>query len=128
MKKILLILLICSYSFATMGFSLREFYCCGKLKSVTLELTPNNKETCSKCNEKKDCCNSKYHFFKVKENHISGKDADVTHKYFLVSGLPPSVVYEISFSSPLIDVINGSHAPPLYTGVPIYISNCIFII
>lgn len=128
MKKIVLILLICSYSFATMGFSLKEFYCCGKLKSVTIEFTPDKKQTCSKCNEKSGCCDSKYHFFKVKDKHISGKDADITLKYFIVLDLFTSEVQQISFASPQKDVTNGSHAPPLHTGVPIYISNCVFII
>ncbi len=126
MKKIVLILLICSYSLATMGFSLKEFYCCGKLKSATIELTPNKKQTCSKGNEKSGCCDNKYHFFKVKDNHISGKDLDIPLKYFTDLASYTSEVQPISFASQKIDVINGSHAPPLHTGVPIYISNCVF--
>ncbi len=126
MKKVVLILLICSYSLATMGFSLKEFYCCGKLKSVTIELTPNKKQTCSKGNEKSGCCDNKYHFFKVKDNHISRKDVDIPLKYFTSFDLFTSEVHQVSFASQKIDVINGSHAPPLYIGVPFYISNCVF--
>ncbi len=126
MKKIVLILLICSYSLATMGFSLNEFYCCGKLKSVTIELSPNKKQTCSKGNEKSGCCDNKYQFYKVKDNHLSGKALDIPLKYFTDLDLFTSEVQSISFVTQEIDVINGSHAPPLYTGVPIYISNCVF--
>ncbi len=126
MKKVVLILLICSYSLATMGFSLKEFYCCGKLKSVTLELTPNKKQICSKGNEKSGCCDNKYQFFKVKDNHLSGKAVDFPLNYFTDLDLFTSVVQSVSFVTQEIDVINGSNAPPLYTGVPIYITNCVF--
>ncbi|MEJ7768459.1 MAG: hypothetical protein WKF89_11655 [Chitinophagaceae bacterium] len=125
MKKIVLILLICSYSLATMGFSLKEFYCCGKLKSVTVELTPNKKQTCNK-GDGSGCCDNKYQFYKVKDNHLSGKAVDIPLKYFTDLDLFTSVIQSISFSIQEIDVMNGSHAPPLYTGVPIYLSNCVF--
>jgi len=125
MKKVALILLICSYSLATMGFSLKEFYCCGKLKSVTVELTPNKKQTCNK-GDGSGCCDYKYKFYKVKDNHLSGKAIDISLKYFTDLDLFTSEVQSISFVTQEIDVINGSHAPPLYTGVPIYISNCVF--
>ena len=109
-----------------MGFSTNEFYCCGKLTSSTIELSPNKKHTCNNNKEKKDCCESKYHFFKVQDTHISGKDIDLDNKYFFVLDLFPSEVQLISFVSPQIDLINGSHAPPVYSGIPIYISNCVF--
>jgi len=125
MKKIALILLICSYSLATMGFSLKEFYCCGKLKSVTVELTPNKKQTCNK-GDGSGCCDNKYQFYKVKDNHLSGKAVDIPLNYFTDVDLFTSEVQSISFVTNEIDVINGSHAPPLYKGVPVYISNCVF--
>ncbi len=125
MKKVALILLICGYTLATMGFSLKEFYCCGKLKSVTVELTPNRKQTCNK-GDGGGCCDNKYQFYKVKDNHLSGKALDIPLKYFTDLDLFTSEVQSISFVTQEISVINGSHAPPLYTGVPIYISNCVF--
>ncbi len=126
MKKAFLILLICSYSLATMGYSLNEFYCCGKLKSVTVEFTPNKKQSCSKGDEKSGCCDSKYHFFKVKDNHFSENDVAIPLNYFIDVDLFLSTVQSKSFALLQINVINGSHAPPLYTGIPIYISNCVF--
>ena len=125
MKKVALILLICSYSLATMGFSLKEFYCCGKLKSVSLVLTPSKKQTCNK-GDGSGCCDNKYQFYKVKDNHLSGKAVDIPLNYFTDLDLFTSEFQSISFVTQAIDVINGSHAPPLYTGVPIYISKCVF--
>ncbi|MEJ7828449.1 MAG: hypothetical protein WKF91_09645 [Segetibacter sp.] len=127
MKKIVLILLICSYSLATMGFSTKEFYCCGELKSVTVELTPSKKQTCKK-GAGNGCCDNKYQFYKIKDNHLSGKAVDIPLKYFIGVDLFTSEIPSISFVRQEIDVVNGSHAPPSYTGVPIHISNCVFII
>ena len=38
MKKAAVILLISIYTLSTFGFCLKEFYCCGKLKSITVIL------------------------------------------------------------------------------------------
>lgn len=111
-----------------MGFSTNDFYCCGKLKSSAIELTPSTKQTCSNRYEKKGCCESKLHFFKVKDNHLSGKDINIPDYNFINLNLFASATQQICFTSQLNVVINGSHSPPLYPGVPVYISNCIFII
>ena len=126
MKKVVLILLICSYSLATMGFSLKEFYCCGKLKSVTIELTPNRKQTCSKGNEKSDCCDNKYQFFKVKDSHVASKDVNNSLKYFTDLNLFTPTFQKILFSSSKIFVANRSNAPPIHSGVSTYLFNCVF--
>ncbi len=128
MKKAALILLICSYSLATMGFSLKEFYCCGKLKSVTVELTPNKKQTCNKGDGGSGCCDNKYQFFKVKEKHISAAKVSSPATYFIDLGLftPSSSFQQIWFASPKNIVANRSNAPPLHSGVSAYIYNCVF--
>ena len=126
MKRVTIILLICIYSVSTMGFSIRQFYCCGKLKSLTVTIVQDTQQKCGKGNEKSGCCDNKYQFYKVKDNHLSGKAIDISLKYFTDLDLFTSEVQSISFVTQEIDVINGSHAPPLYTGVPIYISNCVF--
>ena len=128
MKKIALILLACVYALSSLGIGIKQFYCCGKLKSVTIKLTPDKKESCNKCNGKKGCCDSKYHFFKVRENHLSENAVDIPLISFIDLDLFTSKIQSISIASPQINLINGSHAPPLYTGVALYIYNCVFII
>lgn len=83
MKKAAIILLICVYSLATMGFSLKQFYCCGKLKSVTFSLLQEAKDKCGNGDDKTGCCDSKFQFFKVKDNHISADQADFPFKHFI---------------------------------------------
>ena len=126
MKKFALILLICIYSLSTVGFSLKEFYCCGKLKSVTVALAQDTKQKCSKGDEKSGCCKTKYQYFKVKDNHrASAHVATALNSFSELHTITPSY-QSISIATQEIDVINGNHAPPLYTGVPTYISNCVF--
>src|SRR6476646_145851 len=71
MKKVALILLICIYSLATMGFSINQFYCCGKLRSIALTFSQDTQEKCAKGNEKSGCCQNKYQFFKVSDKHVT---------------------------------------------------------
>lgn len=129
MKKLAIISLLCIYALATMGFSLKEFYCCGKLKSISLTLADDGKAKCKNGDSNTDgCCKNKFQYFKVKDNHLaSAHEATALNSF---SELPTIVssYHFISFPTQQVDVINGSHAPPLYTGVPIFISNCVFLI
>lgn len=126
MKKVTLILLICIYSLATMGFSLKQFYCCGKLKSITISLTPEAKQHCSKDNEKSGCCDNKYQFFKVKDTHITADNVSSPVKHFVDFDLYTPSFEDISFVSQKTTIAYKSNAPPLHRGVPIYIYNCVF--
>jgi hypothetical protein len=126
MKKFVLILLIGIYSLATMGFSLKQFYCCGKLKSITISLTPDANWTCSKGIEKRGCCDNKYQFFKVKDSHITAEQVNNPVKWFTDIYLCAPSFQEIVFISEKTLIFYRSNAPPLHTGVPLYIYNCFF--
>lgn len=125
MKKIVLILLISIYSLSAFGVSIKEFYCCGKLVSVTVVVADEGKDKCGMGDNNEGCCKTKYQFFKVKDKHLTTGEFTTPAKYFtdVVSFNP---TYQTIFLSQLVEIINGSHAPPFHTGVPIYISNCVF--
>ncbi len=126
MKKAALILLICIYSLATMGFSLKHFYCCGKLKSTSIALTQDATQHFGKGNEKRGCCDNKYQFFKVKDKHITADQVNSPVKHFVDLHLYiPSLQY-ICFASQKPVIAYRSNAPPLHTGVSISIYNCVF--
>ena len=126
MKKIAVILLILNYSVSGFGFSLREFYCCGKLQSVSVSTADVDQDNSCRGDKKGDCCKTKYQYFKVKDNHLAS--AHVAPLLNSFSDIPTitSSSQSISFAIQGIEVINGSHAPPLHKGIPIYISNCVF--
>jgi hypothetical protein len=85
-KKILAIVILLSYSVASLGISLNYFYCCGKLKTVSFYVKPEVKDCKSK--SKKGCCDNKTVTIKLKidqkENsqpacHLSALLAPVIH-------------------------------------------------
>ncbi|MVT42377.1 hypothetical protein GO495_17425 [Chitinophaga oryziterrae] len=127
MKKASAILLLIIYTTAACGVSIKQFYCCGKLKSVSFAFKEDKKENCHKDREKSGCCENKYHILKVKDNHITTDNVLNPTKYFTDLHIFPS-----SYQSPVLTVFqqinpaNPGNAPPLHYGVPVYILNCIY--
>ncbi len=125
MKKVLLIFLTCIYTFATMGCSLKQFYCCGKLKSTSFTLGTNLNEKC-KIGSEKGCCENKYEFFKVKDNHISAEIVNVPFLYSTDIPEYTSIISNYSFFPQPVSINYRSHSPPLSIGVAVYLFNCVF--
>ncbi|MBS1626487.1 MAG: hypothetical protein JSR09_02100 [Bacteroidetes bacterium] len=87
MKKFLIFALLISYSIASLGVSLNYFYCCGKLKSVSVQV---NKET-TNCSGKlsKDCCGNKTVTLQLKTDQ---KENSVLNYQFNAS-ISPAIIY-----------------------------------
>ncbi len=126
MKKVALILLVLIYSASSFGITLKEFYCCGKLKSVSLALTDLGKNKCEMGDEKDGCCKTKYHYFKVKDTHLATDQLTVPANLHITLALPVFANVPASLFTRELNVINGSHAPPPHQYIPAYISNCVF--
>ena len=126
MKKAALISLIILYSLSSVGISFKEFYCCGKLKSVSVVLADLQKDQCRHGNSKDECCKFKYQSLKVNDTHFAADQVHAPANFYTDLRIPetpfPTDVLIISEAR----IINGSHAPPLYRGVPVYIYNCVF--
>jgi len=127
MKKVAIILLINIYALSTFGFSLKQFYCCGKLQSVSVVLHESENTKCSHgANKGEDCCKTKFQHYKVKDNHIVTNFLNNTViNFFDLFSFPAYYQNILSFSRQA-KVANSTHAPPLYNGVPAYISNCVY--
>ena len=125
MKKILSILLIIIYSSAVFGMSVKEYYCCGKLSSVSVSFN-----TAGKIDEPKKggCCKTKFHVSKVKENHIASDAVAFNTKHFSHTDfIIPYTIDICRFTGSLPVKANAIHGPPLvYDSTPIYIYNCVF--
>lgn len=126
MKKASIIVLLSIYTLSIFGISIKEFYCCGNLKTVTLSVASQEKDQGEMANTKSGCCETKYHFFKIKDSHLVKGASTLPAKTF--TDFIPFIFIEpktkIINGQPL--AINGSHAPPILSRVPIYISNCVF--
>ena len=125
-KRFILILLISIYTTATVGVGVRSFYCCNKLQSVNIVFTNATKEKCGMANATGSCCKFKYQFFKVKDSHVAFEEISSPAKYF--AHLPiffPSFQVTI-FAPTQISAAHRSHAPPIHSGTPLYLFNCIY--
>ncbi|MEJ7678313.1 MAG: hypothetical protein WKG06_10720 [Segetibacter sp.] len=88
-----------------MGFSFKQFYCCGKLKSTTFSLVQQDKNECGKGNEKNGCCDNKYQFFKVKDNHITADEVHSPVKHFVDLHIYTPSFQGISFVSQKLQLL-----------------------
>lgn len=126
MKKVALILLIGIYSLSSFGFSINGFYCCGSLKTISVSLSTETKDNCIKGGNSKGCCKTKSQVFKVKDNHLVTPEVS-TPVYSCVDQIHcNNILYVNTLQSKKVAIINGSHAPPLYAGLPLYISHCVY--
>jgi hypothetical protein len=110
-----------------MGFSLKEFYCCGKLKSVSFSITEDSNAKCKNGDTKNaGCCKNQFHYFKVKDNHVLAVQISLPTQFVAVSDTFFPSFQDIPSSTPEAKLNYQSHAPPSYNGVPVYLSNCVF--
>jgi len=66
-----------SYSIASFGVSLNYFYCCGKLKTVSLALKTEDRDCKGKA--KKGCCDNKTVTIKLKVDQQKSSDQSTIH-------------------------------------------------
>lgn len=126
MKKISLIALLVIYSLASFGIGIKQFYCCGVLKSTTVHFIGEKEQQCAKEDKEDGCCKTKYQVFQVKDNHISAGDINTSLKYATDLHLD-APVFELVFIDPQLSRKGyTSHAPPLHHGIPLYILHCVY--
>jgi hypothetical protein len=126
MKKILSILLIVIYSTASLGMSVKEFYCCGKLTSVTVSLASDNTESTSCAKEMKDCgcCKTKSHCLKVKDNHVASVAFTLAPKHLshINDAIGLTALNSVAFANAKLGTSIGINDPPLlHSSTPTYI-------
>ena len=118
MKKAALIFLVLVYAFSTTGISLRGFYCCGKLESVKFTLAEYGKGN-------GDCCKTTYQSYKIRDEHIVAEAISTpVLNYALINSFNSCRYTPAFFSKQVVGTVN--HAPPLFYGVPAYISDCVY--
>lgn len=129
MKRISVILLFTIYCLAAFGVSIKQFYCCGALKSTTIGFVDEFKKSCVKGDQKDSCCKTTYRVFKVKENHVTASEINSPVNPFADLHLPIAFTYTFTaFAENFVHKANGTHAPPLLSGVPVYVFNCTYLI
>jgi hypothetical protein len=127
MKKFAAIFLFTIYSLTTLGIGVRQFYCCGKLKSTNITLVQEAKEKCSNSDAMKGCCKTTFKSLKVKDSHIATDGITTLVKHFTdIHLVTPLLDVKAPANQPIV-VANASNAPPpRLHGVSIYILNCTY--
>jgi len=132
MKKFFTFILALLYITTSVGATVHVHYCMGKLAGWGLG--HKESKTCGKCgmekSVKKDngCCKDENKFLK---NDNDQKTAESAFQNFQVIAIAlPVSFFEIPVADiPSITEANPiSHAPPLISGVAVYIRNCVFLI
>lgn len=124
MKKFLAFILAIVYLSSSIGATINIHYCMGK--KYAAELINHNK--CGKCgakNKEPGCCKTEHRFFKIKDNHVMAARISSPFVPFALIHSFGAAFRIYAFVSPQV-LINSVHAPPLYSGIPAYISNCIY--
>lgn len=119
-------MLLSIYSLSTLGLSLKSFYCCGKLKTVSITLSQDLQKKCTKADNSKDCCQTKYQVVKVKDTHVVADHVNSPVKNFIEINLFSSAFQTIHFLTQKDLIEYKNNAPPLIQGVPAYIFNRVF--
>lgn len=127
MKKILVAILLLTYTFAASGASVDLHYCMGKL--IGWDFDYHAKNDCSKCGMQtkpdKGCCDNKQIHSKVdKDQQAAYNNISFANDHFAV------VAYNTNDDDVIINSTtithHSVHAPPLIKHNPTYLFNCNF--
>lgn len=129
MKKAISILLLLLYATTSFGFSVKQFHCCGQLKSVSFTVKQVSNEKYVKGYEKERCCENQFSNLKIEDTHLLSGQLSSAVKYF--TKLFPATFDSYDHSSGFtiikrVSSADSTHAPPLHGDIPIYIFNCTY--
>jgi hypothetical protein len=125
MKQIAIIFLLTSYTLSTLGIGVKQFYCCGKLRSTDLTLGLESKIKYAIGDENDACCNTTVQTYKVSDSHFASDTVEAPAKQFttIASALP---FFEFSIPAAIPGRANTIHAPPAGKIIPLNILHCIY--
>lgn len=110
MKRILVIAILISYSIASFGVNLNYFYCCGKLKTVSLAVNAEPKNNTDK--SKKGCCDNKTVTLKLKTDQKNSEQA----AFHLDAPLSPVILHTYDYY--VANIATNGCVNPLYKSPP----------
>lgn len=126
MKKVVVAILLLTYTFAVSGATVELHYCMGKLIAADFDIASSSK--CTNCGmvlkHKKGCCDNRQLQIKINNDQQATSFVSFEIQHL---GIPLSYA---SYTSPFQGIndvyqplMNG---PPAENHLPVYISNCTF--
>ena len=125
MKRLTAIFILGFYSISVLGIGIRQFYCCGNLKTVSISFNLEANEKCNKGDKKGGCCKTEIQVLKVKDSHFGSKDVSISTKLLEVASDENFSHQLLVFHSTPRNISNSVHSPPIIDS-PIYILNCVY--
>jgi hypothetical protein len=125
MKKILVAILLVTYTFATSGASVDLHYCMGKLIGVDFDYV--SKKDCGNCGmpikDKKGCCNNRQIQSNVDKDQqaVAYNNISLANELFTI--LPRYTIADDIIINSTIITYHSIHAPPLIQHNPTYLLN-----
>jgi len=104
---------------------MKQFYCCGKLKSTDISFIEPDSKKCGNGDESDGCCKTKYQTFKVKDSHFASESTINPAKFFTDLHLLTPTIETAALATESVSIANAIHGPP-HNNVPIYIFNCVY--
>jgi hypothetical protein len=127
-KKLIVLLLLVSYSLASVGATAHLHYCMNELVKFSFE--EEQDEKCGRCGmtEKKGgCCSEEHEQIKLKADHQAEANTQIDFPEFSVAELPNPIELPATIASPIAIDFPVSHAPPLLRE-RLYLLHCLFLI
>ena len=124
MKRTAIILLLLVYLVSCVGIAVNKFYCCGKLKTVSLSATATNVANKISSAQKNPCCNHTSQTFKVKDQHVASATVVINSAPFV--SLQKNYYSKVEVQSLSIKETSAIfyNAPPNLSGNSIYSLYC----
>ena len=122
MKQFIAISLFCLYTLSSLGMGVKQFYCCGKLKSTSISFY--KEKQCGMSKKMPGCCKTIFKKFQVKEHNSTFAEYISS---FHQDGCLPTETWKENNVNTLIDTplqIHQANAPPDQLPVPLYILYC----
>lgn len=128
MKKVLIFTLLIVYTTLACGINIQLHYCGGKLKNISLFEPTDDEGCCGSSMKKKDCCNDKVKYFKVKDKHNSNSSLKVnTFKNQVSEIVVPYFTYNFQYNTHE-RIVENYHSPPILYDNPLYLQHRVLII
>ncbi len=124
MKKLGIIGLFLIYAAASIGISIKQFYCCNQLKSTSLAYTAVEESSCGMSHKMKDCCKTKVKYVKSQDTHFAKSSTNDLPNVDLLSATAAIDLYMIHSNHAANKAVPAFHPPPQIQAVPLYQFYC----
>jgi hypothetical protein len=130
LKKAVTIFLLCLYTLAAFGATVRVHYCMGRL--INWSLIPAGGKVCSNCGMPKakshGCCHDELRTVKMHADHKPVPAHILVQTIFQPAVVPATAYFSLTAASAAFIRRPVSHAPPIYPPQKLYLQNCVLLI